>query len=550
MCLKTGPELDNELVRADNNNNNNNNNIVVAVHVKKASMDNNHSEIEECKNINSLPQLLLKQVLTLAFHGRVPSHEFVRINMVCKLWSELSLSIVRHVYIEELWGEQRGSDIQKWCDRIAGWLGKFGGRPRTCLVDRMSLRIGLKCEHIKSILAGIASVCHLVHLEIPTNRLDNNGAIAIAELLARGEHLKSLDLSFNKIEDSGVTAIGKALETNSSLTKLNLSNNLFSTQANKAIFGALARNNSTLTDLNVEGSLLYEAVEDVALALESPTCELLHLNVSSTGLAQGAKVIFTALSKNSKLLSLKAGSNQIAAECGRPIAMAIATCSLTSLDLPDNLISDHGLLDLAQCFLKKVSLRRLSLVKNRITFAGISHLFFAFASTTERSLTEMDLSDNPLTPHATPYISFLFSACPNRSLRTVRLRYCQIGDAGIQLIAKALTSNDTLTSLDLSGNYIQPCGSRYIAQLLRDNNKIQSLYLANNSLGNEGASIIAEALKVNRSLHTLDLENNDINIFGAMHIIEALQVNQVLNDINLWIVNVPRNLRLFLKKST
>ncbi|GAM17391.1 hypothetical protein SAMD00019534_005660, partial [Acytostelium subglobosum LB1] len=436
--------------------------------------------------------------------GVWPSVGYLHLSCVNSQWHRLALSSVTKLKVENLWLTDRNSDASKWINSVNGWFGRYHGEHQRCFLESITLRIGLMRTNVPSIMDNIVDYCRFISLNLSCNFLGTEGARVIIQRLVMDEGrntLASLNLSNNKIEDGAIVDLANALITNTSLHTLNLSMNYFSTRGITALFDTLAQHNQSLTDLNIEGMPINEAAASIANALRS--------NVASLS---------------------------------RP------DCALTTLEINNNNLEDEGLFELCKLFRHNSSLTRLSMRSNNLTFCGVSHLCHAL-SFSNVQLRELDLSNNPLSSNAALYLGYLFDHCPNKTLQICRLRFCQIDGNGCQVISQALRSNTSLTYLDLNGNNIKPEGCRELATLISANQTLKTLKLGNNSIGNQGATYLAASLKDNKTLTSLDLENNDITICGAHQIIEALKVNDTLHDINLWVCNVPRNLRLFLKKS-
>lgn len=105
---------------------------------------------------------------------------------------------------------------------------------------------------------------------------------------------------------------------------------------------------------------------------------------------------------------------------------------------------------------------------------------------------------------------------------------CGIGNDGVQLLARALEDNNTLTSLNLwcmqaaipyrlsfTANDLDEKGIKYVAEMLTVNSTLQKLVLdctslsrlrltvSDNPIGNMGAAYIAEGIASNRGLTML-----------------------------------------------
>jgi hypothetical protein len=93
----------------------------------------------------------------------------------------------------------------------------------------------------------------------------------------------------------------------------------------------------------------------------------------------------------------------------------------------------------------------------------------------------------------------------NNRLETLRVPKSNLGDSGIEPIAKALEANTVLKTLDLS-----ECG-----------------------MGDEGAGHLTKALERNTVLTHLNLRNNKISEAGAVALLASLQTNTVLTHLSL-----------------
>lgn len=92
----------------------------------------------------------------------------------------------------------------------------------------------------------------------------------------------------------------------------------------------------------------------------------------------------------------------------------------------------------------------------------------------------------------------------------------------------------TLTTIDLSDNFLGNQGTISVADALKINSSTKELMLCGeNNIGDEGAEAIAEMLKVNKSLKFINLHINDIGVEGGKALSKALQVNSTLEKINL-----------------
>ena len=118
-----------------------------------------------------------------------------------------------------------------------------------------------------------------------------------------------------------------------------------------------------------------------------------------------------------------------------------------------------------------------------------------------------------------------------------------IGDQGASAIAKALTVNAVLKSLNLAENCIRAEGATTIAKALRANRILTDLSVRSNGIGHQGATAFAEALEINGILTNLNLANNELcglNRFtsrgiyttaGITSMVKVLKINAGLKEL-------------------
>ena len=159
----------------------------------------------------------------------------------------------------------------------------------------------------------------------------------------------------------------------------------------------------------------------------------------------------------------------------------------------------------------------------------LSILFLALRVNT--SLTSLNLSSNFIGDEEANSLSQALRV--NTSLTSLDLSDNSIGDEGANSLSQALRVNTSLTSLDLSINSIGDEGANFLSQALRVNTSLTSLNLCGNSIGHEGANFLSQALRVNTSLTSLNLRGNSIGHEGANFLSQALSVNTSLTSLNL-----------------
>jgi len=125
------------------------------------------------------------------------------------------------------------------------------------------------------------------------------------------------------------------------------------------------------------------------------------------------------------------------------------------------------------------------------------------------------------------------------SLQELRLTDTRIGDAGMSVLAQALRSNRSLTSLDVSGSLLGNVGASKVAAALQQSGAIAHVVLARNNIGAAGAVALSTVLDASSDtnhceLVSLDLQHNSgVGDEGAAALGGVLEENDVLTALRL-----------------
>ena len=121
----------------------------------------------------------------------------------------------------------------------------------------------------------------------------------------------------------------------------------------------------------------------------------------------------------------------------------------------------------------------------------------------------------------------------NTTLTSLHISFNAIGEEGVVALAEALTSNSSLRVLNLGTNRILGPGACALTGLLKRNSTLTELLVPFNNILDSGADALAEALKCNVSLSRLDLSFNNIGHPGATTLAGAIKCNGTLTDLRL-----------------
>ena len=166
------------------------------------------------------------------------------------------------------------------------------------------------------------------------------------------------------------------------------------------------------------------------------------------------------------------------------------------------------------------------------TFEEIPRLdFFLKSLSSNTSLTYLDLSSNKICDSGAASLSQALSV--NTSLTYLDLSSNKIYNSGAASLSQALSVNTSLTYLDLSSNRILDSGAASLSQALLVNTSLIHLSLGSQIIGDCGAASLFRALSVNTALTYLDLHSNMIGDSGAASLSQALSVNTSLTGMKL-----------------
>lgn len=115
----------------------------------------------------------------------------------------------------------------------------------------------------------------------------------------------------------------------------------------------------------------------------------------------------------------------------------------------------------------------------------------------------------------------------------------EVNSITARALAKAMWTNTSLTSLDLSCNEIDDPAGAYVARLLKRNTALVNLSLGSNQLGSRACRAFGESLCSNTTLKCLSLEANSLSrggedVSGIRTLADMFSKNKTLTSINLW----------------
>uniref|UniRef100_A0A6Q2WS46 B30.2/SPRY domain-containing protein n=2 Tax=Esox lucius TaxID=8010 RepID=A0A6Q2WS46_ESOLU len=212
--------------------------------------------------------------------------------------------------------------------------------------------------------------------------------------------------------------------------------------------------------------------ETVALAMQTPNCHLIELDLSSNPLEDsGIKLLFVGITSplcNIQTLLLS-GCNLTYESC-QTLASALQTpnCCLRQLDLSYNHLEDRGVellcagLTSPFCYIQTLLLSNCGLTEGCCSdLASVLH-------SPNSQMKQLELKDNDLQDSGVTLLSAGLED-PNCRLHTLGLSGCLVTEEGCASLASALRLNPSnLKELDLSYNHPGNVGVRLLSAGLED----------------------------------------------------------------------------------
>ena len=225
---------------------------------------------------------------------------------------------------------------------------------------------GLGDEHVEKLCAFLSGRNLIQSLNLRRNKIGNRGAIAIADYVRKADMtLTSLELERNEIQDEGGEALLKAVQANMRMESCEMTyGNPLKSKICRKIEREIKANHKIKTTVlpayKANGNSLEHYEESdrgpdfVRCALKS--CELLkilHLSLPDNMIGDKEMIdIAYVLSRNTPLRTLNLSDNAVDAKAALVLAESLGSNShLRELDLRNNRLGDAGVAVLMEPFI-------------------------------------------------------------------------------------------------------------------------------------------------------------------------------------------------------
>lgn len=259
---------------------------------------------------------------------------------------------------------------------------------------------------------------------------------------------------------------------------------------------------------------------------------LVNLDLSCLGITEGIlKRLCDGLASNRSLRSLNLSKNGIGSWGGALLSEACVHTNLERLDLSLNYLSDQGIRDFARYLdSKSKAPTLLSLDIGSNMFGGIGFGNLADKLSRNFTLQQLRLDGNSL---GGKRLITLKNFLPCSAIQRLSLRNCELDDESIEMIKHGIKKNKSLSSLDLSKNFIYAKGVRVLVDGLFGHPTLSSLNLGSNRVGDQCVDSLIQLLNNDHKLQFLDLSNNLLSEVTANKLLQVLRENKQLRSLNL-----------------
>ena len=387
------------------------------------------------------------------------------------------------------------------------------------IVENKSLhfsKMGLTHNCIQYICVILSVMDYYPVIDLSFNKMQNEGALHIAEYLGKDPSVIELDLRSNLIETEGMVAILSALRHNSHLVSINFSainginRNKIETEGCKALAQCLL-SNKVLGEINISTTgVTPKGAGYIGYGLKHNET-LYSLDISSNGL--GNKGIEAMLLMDKKEIE-NAPDNGTVRSFG----------NLESINFSRNEIGNKVSKILRIAMAKSKNLKKIDFSNNQFGKQFIDNLVILMEGGS--NLESLDLSSNMFNAECIYPLEMMIRSFSN--VKYFSLASNQLRDKGIVQLAEVFEINTTIVNLDISNTSFGNAGAKAMAKVIESNKTIQILNMSSNSIGEEGGIAIAKALSNNKTITELYLRNNELGDKSADAFIDAIATNYKL----------------------
>lgn len=283
---------------------------------------------------------------------------------------------------------------------------------------------------------------------------------------------------------------------------------------------------------------------------EITSLELPNNLISDCGIA--TLMIFIKKTKNIKYINLN--NNDFGYKGLESIADLGADCPFHTLKLAYNKFGALGGAALSRLFYEENALEVVDLNDTNQDAKGLAYLFTGLMPSRGGKNKIRNINLNKPIPqyfHAMPsahiaeFLGQVFN--DNTNLQEIHLRFYRFDCHDIEIMIQGSFSNNTLTCLDLNNNNIADDGVEYLCRYLKTKPVLSSLMIGANNIKDAGARRLGFDLPFS-NICFLDVTNNKITDEGVKDIFYAFRKERASKGLCIWGNDMTHNSLLYLEK--
>jgi Ran GTPase-activating protein (RanGAP) involved in mRNA processing and transport len=257
-------------------------------------------------------------------------------------------------------------------------------------------------------------------------------------------------------------------------------------------------------------------------------CSLVSLDLSANSISddQGASLI-SNMQNGSNIKNLDLSHNRLGDGSARQLRNFLESSfigtKLQSLSVADNSISPSGLIDIVHALNNDSSLTSLDISRNFLDAIGFSLIGASLGTNT--TLKRVDLSQTGIQALSSfSWKDFTSMLSLNRTIQELKLsKNPHLEEISAKCLLEALKHSHVLTTLDLKGMRLSQQAVHHIVDFLSAQNNVEVLDLSGNELGLQGIlHLFGKGLSNRSRLRRLYLSDNAITDSSLHHIGAAL----------------------------
>jgi len=359
------------------------------------------------------------------------------------------------------------------------------------------LNIAISEGDVNSISNCLKQNTTLQELTMVHTKINDNGALMIAEAIQVNTTLLVLDVSYNQIAYKGAAAIGDSLRHNKRLLELNISYNCV-TFAGVQHLAESIKTNTTLLEVHMM------------------QCNRHLISVRINNTENGVPRIRCLNTR--KMFLVATESNQLRQK----------------VTIEGETLFDDKIMAIANCLQNNKILQgfKLSCCKSFGT-EGRKITIHDFARSTEFVKERIERTNRVETSSEIKLSEIIEPIKQNRTLKTIAITQCRIGDEGAAIISDCITHNTSIRELDLSHNIIADEGAIKIFKSIEVNKVLQSLDVSYNEISDDGVLAASKCLMNNSTLLQLNIAHNKMRDDGVVAISDCVKVNTMLQQLSM-----------------